>query len=391
MLSCQRHLFTLPDEAHYINCAYMSPILKAAEEAGMAGMHLKRVPSDISPAMFFKESSLVRQLFATLVGVAAQQVALIPAASYGIATVAHNLAVKKGQNIVVLHEQFPSNVYTWRRLAGERGAELRTVVPPGETGRAEEFNARLLASIDRDTAVVAVGPVHWTDGTRIDLEAVGRRTSALGVAFVVDGTQSVGAMPIDAQALGIDALVCAAYKWMLGPYSIGAMYLGPRFMDGIPLEETWVARQDSENFDALVNYGDAYRDGALRYDVGGRSNFILVPMMIKGLEQVLAWGPANIQAYCHALMREVLQEAEALGYSVSKGSSAHLFGLRVPDHIARPRLQEALQRRGVSVSLRGEAIRISPHVYNNEQDVAALHDALVAASQVSTPSYSTPA
>ena len=357
----------------------------------MAGMHLKRVPSDISPAMFFKESSLVRQLFATLVGVAAQQVALIPAASYGIATVAHNLAVKKGQNIVVLHEQFPSNVYTWRRLAGERGAELRTVVPPGETGRAEEFNARLLASIDRDTAVVAVGPVHWTDGTRIDLEAVGRRTSALGVAFVVDGTQSVGAMPIDAQALGIDALVCAAYKWMLGPYSIGAMYLGPRFMDGIPLEETWVARQDSENFDALVNYGDAYRDGALRYDVGGRSNFILVPMMIKGLEQVLAWGPANIQAYCHALMREVLQEAEALGYSVSKGSSAHLFGLRVPDHIARPRLQEALQRRGVSVSLRGEAIRISPHVYNNEQDVAALHDALVAASQVSTPSYSTPA
>ena len=391
MLSCQRHLFSLPDDAHYINCAYMSPLLKSAENAGVAGIRLKRVPSVITPAMFFEESSKVRHLFATLVGAAPRQVALIPSASYGIATAARNVPVSRNQNIVILHEQFPSNVYSWRRRARESGAELRSVAPPIGSNRAEGLNARLLSSIDRDTAIVAVGPVHWTDGTCVDLAAIGRRTREVGAAFIVDGTQSVGALPIDAVALGIDALVCAAYKWLLGPYSIGTMYLGSRFAEGVPLEETWIAREGSENFGALVNYGDTYRHGALRYDMGGRSNFILVPMMIKGLEQVLAWGPANIQAYCHALMREVLEEAAALGYHVPDGSRAHLFGLHVPGHIDRPRLQYALQQRQVSVSVRGEVIRISPHVYNNRRDVTALHDALVAAVRAPTASYSIPA
>ncbi len=388
MIPCQRHLFSLPAESHYINCAYMSPLLKAEEEAGIAGMRLKRDPSTIKASAFFGDCDRARQLFAQLVGVPDQHVALIPAVSYGVATVARNVAISKGQNIVVLHEQFPSNVYSWRRLARESGAELRTVAPPVP---ANSINTRLLEAIDSDTAVVAVGPVHWTDGTHIDLEALGQHTRSMGAALIVDGTQSVGALPIDAKALGIDALICASYKWLLGPYSIGVMYTGPRFLDGTPLEESWLSRTGSEDFGSLVNYSDAYQDGALRYDVGGKSNFILVPMLIKGLEQILAWRPETVQDYCAALMCDLLRDAQALGYRVSSGSRAHLFGLRVSDHVKIPRLQKELQRRSVSVSLRGETIRISPHVYNNEQDVAALHEALEAAVRAPSPAYSVPA
>ena len=391
MIACQRHAFALPPDAHYINCAYMSPLLKAAEEAGIAGMRRKRDPSGIKPAAFFEDCDRVRRLFARIVNVPSQQVALIPSASYGIATVVRNIHVAKGQNMVVLHEQFPSNVYSWRRLAKESGAALRTVMPPEAPNRTEALNARLLESIDEDTAAIAVGPVHWADGTELDLAALAKHAHAMGAALVVDGTQSVGALPMDAQALGVDALICAAYKWLLGPYSIGVMFLGRRFLDGIPLEETWTARQGSENFGALVRYNDRYQDGALRYDAGGRSNFVLVPMLIEGLKQVLAWGPANIQAYCKALMHEMLQEAQQLGYRVAKGSSAHLFGLHVPGHIARDRLQAELAHRRVSVSVRGEAIRISPHVYNNAEDVAALGDALFAASRAPRPAVSLPA
>ncbi len=384
MLSCQRDLFTLPDDAHYINCAYMSPLLKSAERAGIAGLHRKRVPSVIRPAMFFEESRQARQLFAALVGVQASDVAIIPSASYGIATVARNIQVKPHQNIVLLHEQFPSNVYAWRRLARERGATIRTIAPPPGLARAAGLNDRLLAAIDHDTAVVAVGPVHWADGTCVDLKALSQRARHVGAAFVVDGTQSVGAMPMDADALGIDALICASYKWMLGPYGMGAMFVGPRFRQGIPLEETWLARQGSEDFSALVAYGDKYRPGAERYDMGGRSNFILLPMMIEGLKQLLAWDQSSIQRYCRHLMKETLVEVRSLGYQVLGGTSAHLFGLRVPDHVLRPRLQQALADRGVSVSLRGKAIRISPHVYNNVQDVEALRDALEAAAARAT-------
>ena len=381
MLSCQRALFSIPSGVHYLNCAYMSPLLKSVEEAGIRGMHLKRAPHVIAPNHFFEESNRARALFARLVNVESHEVALIPSASYGIATVARNLTVTSTQNIVVLHEQFPSNVYSWRRLAKDSGAELRTVAPDEGIGRADSLNARILDAVDDATAVVAVGPVHWADGTRIDLRAIGDQARSVGAAFVVDGTQSVGALPIDAKALGIDALICAAYKWLMGPYSIGAMYLGPRFVDGIPLEETWIARKGSENFGGLVNYGDEYQPGAIRFDVGERSNFILMPMMIAGLEQVLEWGPENIQDYCADLMQNAKREAAALGYATSDDCGAHLFGVRVPPHVPLARLQEELGRRNVSVSLRGENIRIAPHLYNDEEDVAMFSEALTAAAK----------
>ena len=139
MLSCQRSLFRLPDDTHYLNCAYMSPLLRTVEEAGIAGVRRKRNPALIEPEMFFDESEHVRQLFAQLIGGDAEQVALIPATSYGIATVARNLQLESGQNMVVLEEQFPSNVYSWRRLAAETGASLCTV-----QGEGAMWNERIL-------------------------------------------------------------------------------------------------------------------------------------------------------------------------------------------------------------------------------------------------------
>ncbi|HKP75800.1 MAG TPA: hypothetical protein VJT67_09685 [Longimicrobiaceae bacterium] len=101
-------------------------------------------------------------------------------------------------------------------------------------------------------------------------------------------------------------------------------------------------------------------------------------MLIAALEQILAWGPANVQAYCAGLTRELLAEARALGYAVEDEAwrGAHLFGLRVPAGGDPARLKAALDARRVAVSIRGDAVRVSPHVYNSPDDVAALADAL---------------
>jgi len=122
--------------------------------------------------------------------------------------------------------------------------------------------------------------VHWTDGTRFDLVAIGRAARRVGAAFVVDGTQSVGALPFDVREIQPDALVCAGYKWLLGPYAMGAAYFGPRYDAGDPIEENWITRRGSDDFQRLVAYQDEYAPGAIRYDVGERSNFILLPMFI---------------------------------------------------------------------------------------------------------------
>ena len=380
MLSCRKSSFSLPDDEHYLNCAYMSPLSVAVETAGMTGVARKRVPSRIATSDFFTESDRARALFARLVNAPdPSRVAIIPAASYGLAIAARNLPAGAGQNIVVTHEQFPANVHAWRRLARDRGVEIRVVAPPEVVdGRGRGWNERLLDAIDASTAIVALGHVHWTDGTKFDLDAIGRRAREVGAALVVDGTQSVGAMPFDVQAIQPDALVCATYKWLMGPYSMGFAYLGPRFDTGEPLEETWIGRAGSENFKELVHYRDDYQPGAMRYDVGERTNFALMPMAIAALEQVLDWQPARVQEYCAALTADLFDRVRALGYTVEAPEyrGAHLFGLRAPAGTDISAVGERLRARKVLVSLRGSALRVSPHVYNDARDIAALIDAL---------------
>ena len=160
----------------------------------------------------------------------------------------------------------------------------------------------------------------------------------------------------------------------------GFAYLGPRFDAGEPLEETWIGRAGSENFKELVNYRDDYQPGAVRYDVGERTNFALMPMAIAALEQVFDWQPARVQDYCAALTADLFDRVRALGYTVEAPEyrGAHLFGLRAPAGTDISAVGERLRARKVLVSLRGSALRVSPHVYNDARDIDALVAALSA-------------
>ena len=381
MLACQKPRFMLPDGLHYLNCAFMAPLARAVRAAGIEGIDRRATPHLINPPDFFKESDQVRRLFSRLVNISdPNRVAIIPSVSYGLATVARNAPVEQGGNIVIVEEQFPSNVYTWRRLCAERGLELKVVQAPERTSRnrAMAWSARLLAAIDRRTAVVALPQAHWTDGTLFDLERVGDRARACNALLVIDGTQSVGVLPFDVERLRPDALVCAAYKWLLGPYSTGLAYFGPVFDHGTPIEENWIARRGSEVFADLVRYRDEYQPAAIRYDVGERSNFTLLPMLVSALELVLEWTVPAIQAYCRALTTDLTHTLRERGYWIEddRWRGGHLFGIRVRDSVDIARLAERLRTRQVTVSWRGNAIRVAPHLYNDTVDTEALLDAL---------------
>jgi selenocysteine lyase/cysteine desulfurase len=363
----------------------MSPLPRPVEDAVVDGIRRKRVPSKIGPEDFFRTADQARERFARLVGSdERERVAILPAVSYGVAVAARNLPVSRGQSIVVLDEQFPGNVYSWRRLAEERGAELTTVARPSGPGAGERWNADLLAAVTEETAVVALPTVHWTDGTRFDLAAVGTRCREVGAALVVDGTQSVGAVPFDVAEVRPDLLVVAGYKWLMGPYSVAFGWFGPRFDDGVPLEETWIARAGSEDFGGLVDYQDAYQPGAIRFDVGERSNFALMPGAVAALDLVLDWTPEGISAYVARLTRPLFEVARAAGFRLEADAwrSPHLFGLRMPSGVDLVGLRDRLAADGISVSIRGTSLRVSPHVYNDEDDVAALGRVLRASGTV---------
>jgi selenocysteine lyase/cysteine desulfurase len=369
----QRHLFEIPDGVTYLNCAYMSPQLRAVRAAGEAALGMKAQPWRLTSADFFTHSEALRDLFARLVGADADGVALVPSASYGMGVAAANVRVREGQRIVVLAEEFPSNFYPWREAARRAGAEVVAVARP-EDG---DWTRAVLAQVDSRCAVVAVPHCHWTDGAWVDLVRVGERAREVGAALAVDGTQSVGALPFDVGTVRPDFLVVAGYKWLMGPYSQGYLYVAPQHREGQPLEHNWLVRQGSEDFARLVDYRDTYQPGARRFDVGERSNFQLVPMAAVALSQLLDWGVDEIQRTLRTLTERIARGATGLRLEVTPEAHrvGHLIGLRRRGGYA-PGVAQRLAAQDLHVSVRGENLRVSPHLYNTPEDVDRLLSAL---------------
>ncbi|QJW89298.1 aminotransferase class V-fold PLP-dependent enzyme [Spirosoma taeanense] len=381
-LSCQKDQFTLPEGVHYLNCATRSPFSRKVEQAGHEALAHQANPFGLRPDDFFTGAVRVRALFSELINSPdPDRIAVIPSVSYGMAVVARNLprkpGIRAGQHIVLVQSEFPSDVYAWDRVCTELGLHLSVVAMPDDFPKGPQWNERLLDAIGPDTALVVVPPVHWMYGIRFDLEAVGQRAREIGAWFAIDGTQAVGALPFDWQAIRSDAVICAGYKWLMGPYSLGLAYYGPAFDDGIPLEESWMNRLDSNQFHRLMDYQPQYRPKAARYNVGEATHFLQMPMLEAALMQLLDWQPQRIQDYTNELMAGAWPALEALGCHVepengSRGRSHHLVGLWLPDHADPMTVQQALQANNVSISARRRALRIAPHLYNTSDDVNAL-------------------
>ena len=375
----QKHLFQLPDGIHYLNCGYMSPLLKSVEEKGIEGMRRKRNPISIRPVDFFTEVNELRQKFGKMVNCSPSQVAMNPAVSYGMNSVITNIPCDKGQHALTISEEFPSCYYSAERWCKKHGAELRIIARKDDIpNKGRDWNDRILDAINSDTAFVVMSSVHWMNGTKFDLEQIGLRCREVGAKLIIDGSQSVGALPIDVKKYNIDALICAAYKWLMGSYSTALSYIHEDFNDGIPLEESWMTRTNSERFDRLTNYVEGYKPGAARFDVGQSSNFISGPMLNEALDQLLHWGMGEIQEYCRDL------SAPLIDYFNEKNTpmddeihrAHHLMGMQLPPGTDGEALVRALQSRNVFVSLRGTNIRISVNVFNTEDDIHELLAAL---------------
>jgi selenocysteine lyase/cysteine desulfurase len=369
MLSSQRHLFDIPDDVTYLNCAYMSPLMRPVIEAGQAGLARKAHPWEITPDKFFSGSEEFRTTAARLLDSSADCVAIVPAASYGVATAANNLPIQKGQSILVLAEQFPANYYPWRRLADDRGASIKIVAWPDDN----DWTTAVLNSLTDDVAIAALPHVQWTSGGRLDLVRIGAVCRKVGAALVLDLTQSLGVLRFSVRDVQPDFAVAACYKWLMGPYSTGFLYVAPKWHEGRPLEEGWIQRANARDFTSLILYTKDYDEGARRFDMGERSNFALLPAANRAMQQLLDWGVAEISDTVGTLNRKLAESAAELGFSAPSEElrAPHYLALRRKAGIP-PGLPEALARQKVYVSVRGSSVRVTPHLYNSAADIERL-------------------
>ena len=344
----------------------------------MAGLARKARPWQLTPDQFFTGAEEFRTVASQFLNCTPECIAIVPSASYGISTAARNLPLKKGQSILVLAEQFPSNYYPWQRLAGENGGMLKVVPWPED----HDWTAAVLNELTSEVAIAALPNVQWTSGGRLDLVRISQACHNVGAALVLDLTQSLGALPFSVSSLkndpqnGVqpDFAVAASYKWMLGPYSIGLLYVAPKWQKkGKPLEENWIQRANARDFSSLTLYDENYDAGARRFDMGERANFALLPAAVRAMRQLLEWGVAQISETAGTISRQLATAAVEFGFSSPPEDlrAPHYLCLRRKDGIARE-FSEMLAREKVFVSVRGSSVRVTPNVYNSAADAERL-------------------
>jgi selenocysteine lyase/cysteine desulfurase len=376
-----RHLFDVPEDVAYFNAAYYSPILNESRRRLLDSAAAKSHPWERTTPSFFDDAETIRGLASTLFGGDADGYAVIPAASYGISTAARAIEpqLQRGDRILIVAEEFPSNVLPWRRGCDATGAEILTVPKPADG----DWARAILPMIDPRVKVVAMSTCHWTDGARIDLAPVSAAARANGSLLVVDATQSLGAMPFTIAEIQPDFLIAAAYKWMLCPYGVALMYVAPEWRDARPLEESWLARDNAHDFTALAEYSDRYMPGARRFDCGEKATNNL-PGAIAALEQIRSWGVQTIAQSLSAINLTIGRELESLGFRLAPAAERcpHMLGAILPDHAVRssaasaPALVSELRERNIYISQRGQSLRFSPHMHVNVRDVERLVEAL---------------
>lgn len=375
----ERSLFEIPQgharDRVYLNTANIGPRLKAVSEAGHKAIERFATPWQLGDDDWFGAPERLRELFGRFINADTDSLSFVPSASYGIAIAAKNLPLSRGQTIVVVEEQYPSNVYAWRRRASEARAVLRVA----ERSPEHSLTESVLRLIDADTAIVAIPNCHWTDGELIDLAQVAEATRSASAALVVDASQSLGAWSLDIAGLQPDFVVSVGYKWLLGPYGFGYLYSSERWQrEGVPLEESWLARAGSEDFSQLVAYVDEYRPGARRFDFGEYPQFISVAMATAALSQMNVWGADYIRKELALRGAKIRTMCDDLNLQLwpAERSVPHIVGIRLADGAQAKTMGEHFRSAGIHISVRGRTIRVAPHLHTDDEDLERFATAL---------------
>ncbi len=370
MLGSQRALFDMPREVCWLNAAAWGPLPLAAREAGARGVERKVRPWEMKGDDPARQCERARAAAARLIGADPDDVALIPSVSYGVATAGRVLPLPAGSRVLVLQDDHTSPVLEWLERTKAAGAMLETVRRP-EDG---DWTAAVLGAIERrgaaPLALASISSVHWSDGGVVDLARVAPALRRCGAALVVDATHAVGVMPVDVKAFDPDFLVFPTYKWVLGPYGRAFLYVARRWQDAMPLEQTGSGRRGVSSETSPYLRDTSYVANARRFDMGERDHFITLELASIGMELVAGWGTTAITERLRMLTARLADGLRNLGAQIPDEAvrAPHILSLGYPSGMP-DRLTERLAEEKVFAASRLGRLRISPHVYNDEEDV----------------------
>jgi cysteine desulfurase/selenocysteine lyase len=363
----------------WLNCAHQSPLPTVAAEAAREALDQKRSPWQLEDAGFAAVPKRLRAALARLIGAPLEQVILANSTSYGLDLLARHLPWRGGDEVLLVEGDFPATVYPWLPLR-DRGVVVRLIRPEGGQLSADQLEAELTPA----TRLVCCSWVFSFSGVAVDLEAIGAVCRRRDVRFVVNGSQAVGARPIDVCALPIDALVSAGFKWLCGPYATGFAWLGTEVLSSLTYRPAyWLTHQLAR--EGGLESGPDYElaeVGAAAYDVFGTANFLNFMPWTASVELLLDHGIERVAAFDQALVERLLGGLADLPLRVlsplSGPARSTLVFASDEREAENERLHGRLRDAGVDVALRGGALRFSPHLYNCDRDIDRALEVLAA-------------
>lgn len=358
----------------YLNGANHGPFPRVAVEAVREALEWKRDPSLLDDALYFSLPERIREAAAPFFGCDPGQIALTTGASHGINLLARGLDWRPGDRVLVPAGEFPANTLPWYALR-DQGVEVDVV--GSDNGVTEE---ELEAAMGPRTRAVAVGHVNFATGYRLDIDALGEACARRGIAYLVDASQSLGAVPLDAGRCGAAVIAAAGYKWICCPYGTGLVYVHPDWVERLPVPVVnWETVEGAEDFNNLTRLELRYRPGARRFDVPETASFLNGMPMAASLEYLGSIGPERIFAHATGLLNRILSNLpEGFRPDSALEPRRRSTILRI---VADPpeRTREAYRRcveAGISLSLREGGIRLSPGVWNGPAEISRFLEVL---------------
>jgi len=361
------------DDATYLNFAAHAAIPRVALDAVQASVAAKMRPHIVDDRSFFSVASSLRQSLATLIEASPDEIALTSGAGSGLAAIAYALKWSAGDEVIIARGEFPVQYATWKPMEAREGIKVQIAIPQGQFIQSDD----LIAAMTPRTRIISVSHVRFDDGSMLDVSPLAAACDRNGTLLVLDVSQSCGAIPMSVGSLGADFIVCAGYKYLLGPWGTGFLWTREKNLESLrPGPYNWLS-QGVESF-ARLNYVDPGPAPTLsRWDSAEAAsiyNFNLT-VMEASAKFVLNASPALIRDHNQALINyffERLPEGYRLA-SPRPASQRGVFGcIEVGSRGDTESLYRTLRDQRFVVALREGKIRVAPHLLNSTQDIDRL-------------------
>jgi selenocysteine lyase/cysteine desulfurase len=317
-----------------------------------------------------------RKLASQLLNCQPDEIALVGPTSLALSFVAAGLNFRKGDNILIYHDDYPSNVYPWMALA-KKGVEVRLL---NTRGLGVIRPRDVTGQIDENTRLVALASCHFISGFRIEIDAIGKFLHERGILFCLDAIQTLGAFPTTVEH--VDFLAADSHKWLLGPCGAGIFYVRRDVQEKLnPPVYGW---HNVKSPDFVAQEQIVFRGGAVKYEAGTQ-NLIGLVGLVAAMELALEIGVENIAA---ELLRKRVWLVPALqtkGFTVlnADAKAENAGGIVSFFHAGKDlaELNKKLSEAGIVASLRTgrkgqNYIRLSPHFYNTDAELHQLLELL---------------